>query len=330
MTTIERINRTPFGKVLIDVSTATSLDEVLTTAGLDFTVEKHSIQTSPIITDDGVTTLDFTSDKGIVFNRDGALTAGRTVGAKYQIVQNHEAFGPLQYLKDEGFITSFEQAGHLDGGGKCFVIARLASESQLADPHHRMLLLTTSHDGTIAVTARGWQQRLFCANQIPSITKNGKSAIVRISHSRNAMAAVAAMRGALLDALRVMDEYDEAYERLTQHTVYESHRHAFVKQLFPLRPDVTDFDVRGVHLTRFDRGQRIAIKRTLDKRSSVLTLMGSPTVENISGTAAAMYQAAVEWSDYGTGSKNAAARILKGTDVKFKARAFELASAYAN
>lgn len=330
--TINTMTRTPFAKHMVDTSDCTSIDGVLTKAGLDFRVEKVPVYTEPLITDDGVTTLRMPNDAAIVAWRDGVPTPFRTVTSGYGVVQNSEIAEPLSYLWDEGFIERIEQAGHLDGGQRVFLLAKLASECSLSDPHHRYIMLTTTHDGSGAIKAQGWMRRLHCANQVPgAIARGHKRAIFSIRHTRNAAQNVTAMRTAILSSIKVMDEYDDTMRQLMDTPVTSEQHRFFTEMLLPYKAPVqiklghnNIYTAPGASLSLLPRGERIHVERVERARRTFSALTHSTTVENVAGTLAAYFHAAVEYSDYHV--KNAGERILKGSDIAFKQRALELAT----
>lgn len=305
-----RTTRNVLGRTLVDTSTATSIEEALALADLNYRVEKVEL-TSTILTEDGVTTVEFPNDRGIVARRGNHVEPFRTVGTKYQLIQNSEAFGPLQRLWDEGFITGIEEAGGLAAGQRAFVLARLASESLLADPHQRYLMVTTTHDGSGSVVAQGWAQRLHCANQIPMVLRSARrGGIVRIPHTSSATLRLRRMTHALQSAISMLDTYDREMEHLANVEVGAWGVERFLAELFPTPPNATDRQVNAVKLKQ--RTTRNLIEQ-------------SPTNENIRGTRAALFQGAIEWSDHYSDGRRAE-RILKGGDLKFKGRALELAT----
>ena len=77
-------------------------------------------------------------------------------------------------------------------------------------------------------------------------------------------------------------------------------------------------------------GQRMTerqVNSALRKRNMTKHLaLYSETNDNIRGTAAALFQAAVEWSDYYSDGKRQQ-RILRGSDVAFKQHALDVVTA---
>ena len=323
-------SRSPFIGTLTDTSHLSSIEGVMAHAGLDYNVTKVNVFSEPILTPDGVTTVQFGSDAGIVgWLDDGQPTPYRTVGARYEILQNRDAFGPAQYLWDEGFITGIEQAGRTHNGQKAYMLARLAEECRLSDKHEKYILFTTTHDGSGAFTARGLMRRLSCANQLPSIFGSRRDVVVRVRHfGKNDRDIAAEVRTALLTSvLPAFAQYEEAMSQPYMHDpmgIDEIERYA--NNLFPYRPDVVEHIIERGDL-RYDElttGQKRSVTMTLSKRTALHSLATGEGNGDLVGTRAGLFQAAVEWSDYHS-SGNRGLRILGGEDARFKRRALDIA-----
>ena len=305
MTLIREANA--LNRTLVDVTTTSSLGEVITAGGLDYEVALHDLQ-SNVVTPDGVTRVDF-AQSGVV--RMDTLTPLGVVGDRYTPIQNADAFEPLQYLHDEGFIEQFEQAGTLGDGQRAFIIARLSKQISLTDEHHARVLFSTTHDGSGAYSVRAMVERLFCANQIPRLSKLGKS-VMSIRHTTSAAERVQHVRAAVLNEIQWFDEYADGIDRMLNTPVDRARTSAFVNQVAPMPP-------RG---KATERQVKAADKRRLE----VLGRIHGVHNNNIVGTVAALFQGAVEYSDYDARGNNAE-RILLGRDVTFKQRAWDAALA---
>lgn len=315
--TIETTNtRNPFGRHMTTLDT-TSVAEAMTQSGLDFTIEKLPVSVD-VITDEGVTRVDMQDNSGIVARWGNTIVPFRTVGKGYEVIQNAEAFEPLEYLIREGFVSRIEQAGFVKAGRRVFMLAALGEESLLADPHQRMIMFSTAHDGTGSLTVRGWQKRLFCANQIPMVLAKG-AAISTIRHSSNAKQYMAQTTDAVLKAIGQMEAYELTINELMERRIDSVQVDAFLEQLFPIPENMKSLWARDMQAGRTLRTAR-------EKRATTSRLINGKNNINIVGTAASLFAGAVEWSDYHSRGDRGA-RILNGTDVKFKQRALQLALA---
>jgi len=320
------MSRSAFGRAMQDVTQATSLSEALAIGGADFTVSKMTLH-SAYIDPDGAGVVDFPKHRGIV--RDDTHQPIAVMGSNYGVIQNHEAFAPLDYLKSEGLVSGFEQVGCLNNGGRVFVLANLASESTISgDPHVRRLMIATSHDGTGSVTAKGWLNRIVCSNQLPAIfsTRSKRGAgnmIAKIRHTSNAQTYLTGFRSAVLSAIDVLNDTEEQIGYLMQREADASVVDRFIAQMFPIK----DESVLTTPHYMLTRGQKTMRTRVEEGRNQLRYLIeAAPTQDNVRGTRAALLHSAIEYSDYLSSGKRAE-RLLTGRDVNFKVKAFTLAGA---
>jgi hypothetical protein len=318
VTTTTTQRRSPFNGYMKDVSEATSVASALTTAGLDFQVHKAPLY-AMTPTANGVDQVEIEGKAGILRDTPEGFRSLGVASWGYGVIQNDEAFAPIDYLMREGFISGIAQAGAIGNGQRVFMLAELTSECRLSDPHQRMIMFATTHDGTGSFTVRGWMHRLFCSNQIPGIFSQRKSDwISKVAHTRNAQSYLAGVTGAVMTAIETLDMYDTLMADLQKVNVNTVQREMFLESLFPMRPEL------GGVLARSDAGARRARGVIEEKRNVTRRLIAGPNNEGLHGTAAALFQGAVEYSDHYARGNNAQ-RILKGTDVPFKLRALSLA-----
>ena len=311
-------HRHPFGKVLQDVTQAASVADAMALGGLDFTVSKVELS-SHLIGSDGVTNIEYPKHRGIVRTDTNAALA--VVSDTYGVLQNSEVMAPLDYLMSEGIVSSIEQAGHINGGARVFMLANLSESTTITDdPHNRRILIATSHDGTGATTARGWLERVFCANQMPAMLSS-KGAIYRIRHSSKAATYLKDFRSAVIAAVSSIQTLEDQISVLQQQRTTERDINWFVERMFPMK----NFELMNTPAHLRTRGENVIVNRVTLNRDTLRNLITqSVTNENVRGTRAALFHSAVEFSDYYAGGKRAE-RMLAGRDVAFKAKALTLA-----
>lgn len=294
---------------LTDVSDARTINDVLDLADLDWQVRLRDLHFYPFDEDDVVAVV---PDQYAVVR--GDTTPLGVVGQRYTPIQNRDAFAPLAYLEAEGFISGYEQAGMLGDGQRVFIIARLAEEMRLVDKHHARILFSTTHDGSGAFSVRAMIQRLWCANQIPRLREQGKSLGISIRHTQSAEQRISQVKHRVMEEMRWIEEYEAGYQRLLDTPARGAGRGEFVEMLAPIPsgPKVTDRMIRTAER----------------KQQDIMGCINSSANQNIAGTVAALFQGAVEYSDYGARGNNAE-RILLGRDIEFKREAWDLALTFA-
>ncbi len=302
-----RREQNALSKTLLDVHEETSVEGVLDRADLNFEVALQELS-SQVVTPEGVTQVHYTQS-GVV-RMDNLKPLG-VVGKGYAPIQNRDAFSTLQYLQDEGFITDYEQAGMLGDGQRCFIIARLNNSMTLTDTHHGRIMFATSHDGSGAFHVRALAERLFCSNQIPNLARRGKG-VISIRHTTSANHRLQQVKQAVLSEMHWFDEYQNWYDKMCNTSVDWRVTSAFLNQVAPKR------DPKTANQRQLNTDER--------RRNKIRDRITGQFNANIKDTVAALFQGAVEYSDYDARGRNAD-RILMGRDIEFKARAWDAAKA---
>lgn len=179
-------------------------------------------------------------------NEDGtpilACSYHGTVGSRYQVVQNVEAFDFFNVALGEG-AACVEGAGRMGPyGASVFLIAAMPQMLEIVpgDPVERHLLLTNSHDGSgnIEVVFINW--RVLSNTGVQYTTES--QGRVRIRHTKNAKAHVH-------DAHKILAKNEEYWKRATNIYRYMAKRDvsaqrakAFVEAMYP---DIVERDDEG-------------------------------------------------------------------------------------
>lgn len=129
-------------------------EQALVQSGLMWGVEKR-----PLVTEDGLQTDHFAT----VRMTDNKVLG--VVGARYEILQNREAFDWTDQLLGEG--VRYETAGSLREGRRIWLLARLEeSHFILGDEFIPYMVFSNSHDGTSAVNVAITPVRVVCQNTL--------------------------------------------------------------------------------------------------------------------------------------------------------------------
>ena len=102
----------------------------------------------------------------------------RILSERYEISQNRESWSWMDALLGEGG-ASYHTAGALRGGRVMWVLAKQPHVAEIVpgDPVERYLLLTTSHDGSLALQMHTTPIRVVCANTLRVAMARGKEQI---------------------------------------------------------------------------------------------------------------------------------------------------------
>lgn len=230
--------------------------------------------------------------------RDNPFTVGQHdilgyVGERYTEFQNEDLFAFGDNLLHGG---RWETAGSLKHGTRVFGALALDRDVTIAgtDKINSYLLVSSSHDGTTAITAAVTPVRVVCWNTLNVALKEAKQTF-KIRHTQSMKGRVEEARKALGIANEYLDLWTEEMEALTQKPVTNIEFEALVQSIY--QPNDTKAGI-----TRFN------------KRAEVLwDLWVGDTVGEFFGTAYGAYNALNEelmWNRNGRGGnadENAAA-----------------------
>lgn len=176
-----------------DVTSARNVEEAITLAELDWTVEQATLDAP-----DAPVSVDLSAFRANFYQpKDGSppVTLG-VVGKSYGVLQNAELMQPLDYLVRE-FGVSYHAAGLLRNGTAPYITLRAKSLDREVngDVVEGWLHAKTSHDGTgsLSITAR--PTVLICSNGMRGVFKAG---LARVTVRHTTHAVVDSMLGARL------------------------------------------------------------------------------------------------------------------------------------
>ena len=162
-----------------------TVEEALQDGGLDFHVDKlpniHRFNTAAGIQQEIISKNSF-----FTIRTDVNKVLGDRLGKDYTVYQNTEALAIVDDLLKNGKMI-IETAGALDDGRKVFVCLKLADSIVVDgdDEVQQYVLLTNSHDGSMAITAMPTNVRVVCANTLSAALAGAKGAH-KIRHTKNA------------------------------------------------------------------------------------------------------------------------------------------------
>src|SRR5262245_43579746 len=118
----------------------------------------------------------------VVRSGDGRVLGA--VGERYRPLQNREAFAFFQPFLDAGEAT-LETAGSLAGGSRVWALARLNRRPVAVVPGDEVskyLLLSNSHDGSLAVRVGLTPVRVVCNNTLTAAHSSKDGQLIRLRH----------------------------------------------------------------------------------------------------------------------------------------------------
>ncbi len=224
---------TPWHKLGTKVEKEVSAGACMKLAGLDTECEKRPIFIRGKAEVDGIPVVGSQVEgKYAVVRLDDEKVLG-VVGESYNIIQNRECFDFLDSIVGEGQAL-YHTAGSLFGGSRIFITLKLPEDSVVGDDTiQRYVLLATSHDGSMALTARMTGVRVVCANTLAVALGRETQQCITIRHTQSYKDKVAEARRVLDLADLYYQHMEREFSKMLDATMRESDLSRFVNQLFP-------------------------------------------------------------------------------------------------
>lgn len=264
---------------------AQTWDQAMTLAGLDWKVVKRQLFGS--IAEDS-TNLQPVPAYGIFRDSDGAYLG--TVGDQYTTIQNRYAFDFVDSLLEAENGAHYESAGALGNGERIWCLARVPHTITVAgdDKSEVYLLFTTSHDGSMAATAKLSTVRVVCQNTLnQALSANGS--MVRVKHTRDAERRLDHCKKLMAGVAHDTKTLEEKLNLLASRRMTKESMHTILDRLFPKPTDEKANPTRRENLL-----------------ADVLTCYESNdrnTFPQIRGTAYNLLNAVTEYTDHLRGAR---------------------------
>lgn len=279
---------TPWHGMGTSVSHLLTADEALTESGLRWLVEK-------------VPAFDRLPDGSFVeipdsynIRRDEDNKVLGRVGGDYTPIQNHEAFSFFDALVDSGE-AKYETAGSLFGGKKIWLTAKLPDFNVCGENFNGYLLLSTTHDGSRALTAATTFIRAVCNN---TVTMGFGSAKTKWSlhHKTTIEGKVQEARDTLQMAHKAEDAFDQE-----------------VQKMMAIQVEKDQFQ-EIIEADGFLPAQKRQKEKNVEKLMSIFE--NEPTVNetDAKGTGWGAFNTLTFWLDHGLEVRSPEARMVKLTD----------------
>jgi phage/plasmid-like protein (TIGR03299 family) len=271
--------------------------EAIRAAGLDWTVRRAPLFAHWTGPDEDVLRID--SHVAIVREMDKRRLG--VVGAKYQPVQNLEAFTFMDELAGEQSIR-YHTAGSLRGGQRVWILAKFDSADIVpGDCVDKYLMLYNSHDGSSALRVLFTNVRVVCMNTARMALQEGVGEGLAVRHTLNLASRLKAARDVLGIARVQSAEFNEFARALANLPLNAHKLQAFVTALVP----IDDAKQAG---------------RTIARQNDLKALFEAGRgndLPGVRGTAWAAYNAVTEYTTWKQASR--------GTEAERQASRFESA-----
>lgn len=200
-----------------------NVNEIILEAGLDYEVIKE-----PIYTGAG----ELIPNQFVTREKDAPVFFG-TVGSKYEIVQNADAFAFVDNMVEKGL--KFEKAGQT-ANGMIYIIASLENYNIFGDSMKPYIIFQNSHDGSIPLKAALTTLRIVCQNQFNVAFKNAANT-VKIRHTATANQRLHEAERVLAESIAYSANIKELAEGLNSIKLNNISAKRIAAELFPFSED---------------------------------------------------------------------------------------------
>lgn len=219
-----------------------SVKEIILQAGLDYEVVKE-----PIYTGAG----ELIPDQYVTRQKNEPVFFG-TVGSKYEIIQNVDAFAFVDNMVDSGL--KFEKAGQT-AGGMVYIIASLDEFDIFGDEMTPYIIFQNSHNGSIPMKAALTTLRMVCQNQFTVAFKEASN-VVKVRHTANANQRMAEAQRIMHEAINYRSSVNQLAEELHSIKLNPISANRIAAELFPYT----------------ENDSKLRVERAEESRSALLSI----------------------------------------------------------
>lgn len=211
------------------VDKAMTASEAIELANLDYEVGKttiHAAIADAPATEDSPEHLVKIEDKFATYRADNKVPLG-IVGARYEIIQNKDAFGFFDAVIDSGEAI-FETAGALGKGERIFVTAKLPQDLLVkGEECNKYIILTNSHDGTSSIVAGFTTIRVVCNNTLQAAMRNLTNKVY-IEHRIGAKERLSEAYKVMGIASKYMTEVDDIFNQMAKTQISDTQLQKYI------------------------------------------------------------------------------------------------------
>ncbi len=220
----------------------------------------------------------------------------------YEVLQNTEGWDLADAFADQDATIKYETAGCLQDGRTCFLLLSDETFSIAGDKSKTKsyLLVSWSHDGSAAMTARSTKVRVVCKNTL-DFALAGSKAEYTFKHTRNVRDRIKDAKQALTGRRESTELYRRTAEALAKERVYKPGLSKFFDAFTgPVTTSVTVSDLQA--------------KANSKARGDLVRILRGPTVDGSferGFTGYDVLQAGVEYLDWGRKAKSQETRFTR-------------------
>lgn len=298
------LGQTPWHGLGKKIERVLTVEEAIREAGLDWEVALQPIYTAP------GPNMELVEDAQLCYRLDNGKQLG-TVGKRYRPLQNAEAFKVFQPLVESNEIA-LETAGSLNEGRKIWILGRINKDpltivGKADDVVERFVLLSNSHDGTLAVRMGFTPIRVVCNNTLTFAITSDDSKLIRVRHTTNMVKTLDELRETMNVANAEFEATAEQYRLLATRDINSKDLDKYFRIVFDKAEDQV-FRKEGKIIELFENGR-------------------GNDLPGVRGTYWAAYNAVTEYLSYeqGRSQEKRLDNLWFGTSVNINQKALDTA-----
>ncbi len=289
--------------------------DAIVAAGLDWEVGKK-----PLVTCDGEPV-----DHVATYRKTDNKILG-VVGEDWTPLQNKDAFGFFDPFLATGEAV-LETAGSLRGGKRVWVLALLNAEPSVIVPKandivRKYILLSNSHDGSLAIRVGFTPIRVVCANTLAMSHNDGESKLLKLRHTKNVDKALAAVQDIMNTANASFEATAEQYRLLAAKGCTDETLKKYVQLVFAPKKSA----LAAAQAAATGASEEASASRIMPKVAELFASGRGNDVPGVRGTMWAAYNAITEYlvHDRGTDAERRLNEAWFGQGAVLNARALNV------
>ena len=303
------VRETPWHKLGVVLDNPPTIQEAIDLSGLNWGVELK-----PLFLGNG----DVVDHKAVVRQDSGNVLG--IVGPRYQPLQNAQAFDWFNPFVENGEVA-LETAGSLDEGRRIWVMAKIARDPSVivkGDEVLKYLMLSNSHDGTLAIRVGYTPIRIVCANTLAMAHSSNASKLIRVRHTASSKVALDKLRDIMNIVDREFEATAEQFRFLASRMFNQKDIREYVKAVLG-KEKIADEDLPT---------------RTKNQLDEIIGLIdhANQKLSGVDGTYWAAYNAVNQYLNYDAGrnDNNRMSSLWFGVNANTNKSALDLALEFAN
>jgi len=314
--TMFSVNEIPWHRLGTVLPIAPTIEEGIMVAKLNWEVGTKELAVVPELGGELIKTHVATYRKD-----DGAILG--VVGKNYKVLQNREAFQFFQPFLDAKE-ASLETAGSLMNGRRVWILAAMNRPdsvivSKSDDRIKKYILMSNSHDGTLAIRIGYTPVRVVCNNTLTMAIQNGGSQLLKVKHTGDIVKTLEEIREVINIADQSFESTAEQFRILASREINRKDLEKYVKIVFATPKQEEEALITGEELT--------SGKRVMGRITELFEKGRGNDLPGVKGTMWAAYNSVTEYLQYerGTNESTRLDSLWFGTGAAMNKKALKTA-----